>query len=231
MLSKWMFTLGLMLGLALGCSSAAELVTLVQADGEEVTGMLKEINAESATVETRKFAAREIAQIKFRVVPAPGAPTAPSVILRNQDVIAQTAIVSGSDTAITLKSAWNESIVLEYKVIDAIVFYATSKKMPDALEALLKSAPLKEDALLTLKGETISGFYEKLNDKTITFNAGGQSKAYPFDQIAAVRLAATEKFDMNKALNTTVILADGSRLTVKPLEAETRFLKVEALDA
>ena len=231
--TKSLLAAGLALLFALNSEApirAADPVTLIQADGEEVSGELKELSASGVTVDSRTFASREIAQLKFHAATAPAAAVAPSVILRNQDVVAQAAIVSGSDTAVTLKTSWFESIDLDYKVIDAIVFYAMTKKMPDALDALLKSPPPKEDALLTMKGETILGFYEKLSDKAITFNAGGQSKSYPFDQIAAVRLAATEKFEASKTLNATLALTDGTRLTVKPIAVDAGFVKVEALD-
>ncbi len=228
MLNKLMISAAVALALSLTCACGLD-ATLVQADGEEIFGELKEINAGGATVGAQKFAAKEIAQIKFSPQPAQLSQTAPAVILRNQDVLSQAVIVSGSDTKLTLKSG-QDPLELEYKAIDAIVFYAASKKMPDGLAATLKAAPPTEDALLTVKGETISGFYEKLNEKEISFNAGGQSKAYPFDQIAAIKFAATEKFEPNKALNAVLRLVDGSRITVKPIEVAGGSLKVEVAD-
>ncbi|MEI6234110.1 MAG: NPCBM/NEW2 domain-containing protein [Planctomycetota bacterium] len=228
---KYMLAASLLLALAMTSVSAAQLnVTVVQADGDEMTGSLKELNAEGATIEARKFASRDITQIKFTTAATPPVLTSPSVILRNQDVLSQSMIVNGGDTKLTLKTAWIETLDLDYKSIDAIVFYAASKKMPDMLAGWLKGAPPKEDALLLLKGETISGFYEKFTDKGLSFNAGGQSKTYALDQIAGLRIAATEKFEANKTLNATLRLIDGSTLTVKPLGLEGDSVKVEALD-
>lgn len=228
MLNKLMISAAIALTLSLPCARGLD-VMLIQADGEEIAGELKEINAEGATVGAKKFPAKEIAQIKFSPSPAQFTPTAPAVILRNQDVLSQAVIVSGSDTKLTLKSG-QEPLELEYKAIDAIVFYAASKTMPEGLAATLKAAPPTEDGLLLVKGETISGFYEKLSDKEISFNAGGQSKAYPFDQIAAIKFAATEKFEANKALNAVLRLVDGSRISVKPVEVSGVSLKVEVAD-
>ena len=219
------------LALLLASANAADsAVTVVQADGEEVSGALKDINAEGATVDSRKFPAREIAQIKFATPLGSYTSSMATVILRNQDFIKQAAIVSGGDTKMTVKTSWHEALELEYKSVDAIVFYASGKKMPDTLASILKAASPKEDILLTLRGETNAGFFEKIDDKTITFNAGGQSKAYPLDQVAAIRLAATEKFEANKTLNASLQTADGSVMTVKPLGLDGDGMKVEALD-
>ena len=230
MLTKIALT-GMALTLLIASAHAAQLsATVVQADGEEVAGVLKDINAESATVDSRKFPAREIAQIKFSTPPNEYKTSASSIILRNKDVIKDAAILSGGDTKMTVKTNWLQALDLEYKLVDAIVFYASGKKMPDTLASTLKSASPKEDILLTLRGETNAGFFEKIDDKSITFNAGGQSKAYPLDQVAAVRLAATEKFEANKASNASLQLLDGSVLTVKPMGIDDEGLKVEALD-
>jgi hypothetical protein len=118
---------------------------------------------------------------------------------------------------------------VDSKAVNAIIFYAAGKKMPEGLDAFVKPAAPKEDMLLTLKGETISGFFEKLSDKDITFNSGGQSRAYPFEQLAAARLAALETYEASKALNATIYVVDGSRLTVKLTGLDEGRLVLESL--
>ena len=215
--------------LACACSFAVE-VAVEQNDGEEVSGKLTAISADSVSV-GKTIAIKEIAQIKFPGALSTGVLSSPLVVLRNEDSIAQVTIVSATDTKLKLKTSWLDEFEVEFKAIDALVFYAgAAKKMPEGLDALLKTPPPKEDLLLTLKGESISGFYEKLSEKEVTFNAGGQPRPYPIEQVAALRLAVTEKYEPNKALNATLQLVDGSRLTIKPVEVEAAHLKVLALD-
>jgi len=212
---------------AASCSCAIE-VTVVQVDGDESKGALTDFTEAGATVAGKLIAGKDIAQIKF-----PGTikakNTSPLVLLRNGDALSEVSILGGGDTKLKLKSDVLGEFEIEYKLIDAVVFYWPLKTIPENLDATLKGPPPKEDVLLTVKGEVITGFYEKLSDKELTFNAGGQSRAYAFDQVAAVRLAVTEKYEENKALNLVVRLADRSRLTVKPAGMEKDVLKFEAV--
>lgn len=205
-------------------------VTVEQVDGEDVSGILTKITADSVTAGAT-VPLKEVGQIKFPGAASTGTLSSPLVVLRNQDSIAQVTIVSASDTKIRLKTSWLGEFEIEYKAIDALVFYnGTAKKMPEGLESILKAPPPGEDQLVTVKGETISGFYEKMTEKEITFNAGGQSRPYPFEQLAALRLAMAEKYEANKALTATLTLVDGSRLSIKPDGLEGENLKVQALD-
>ncbi len=232
MLKKGMI-FSLALALILGRAMALD-ATVIQVDGEELTGPLQDVGAASAKVGAREISAKEIAQVKFPGVAATAALSSPTVVLRNQDALNQVTLVAGGDTKLKIKSTWMDEFELEYKAIDALIFYGAAKKLPDGMDAYLKAPIPKEDQLLLMKGETISGFYEKLTEKDISFNAGGQSRAYPLDQVAAVRLAATEKYEPNKELIAVLRLTDGSRLTVLPAGVDSTgasgFLKVKALD-
>lgn len=221
---------GILFLLLCGLTSAwAVEVTVQQIDGEEISGALTDFSEAGLTVAGKQTATKDVAQIKF---PAnvKAKHTAAAVYLRNGDLLSELSILSGNDSKVKLKSDALGEFELDYKLLNAIVLYWPLKTIPESLDGMLKGPAPKEDLLLTIKGETISGFYEKLTDKELTFNAGGQSRNYPFDQVAAVRLAETEKFEQSKAPSVIVRLADRSRITANPAGMDGNFLKFAGLN-
>jgi hypothetical protein len=209
----------------IACSAASALdVTAQQIDGDEISGALTDFSEAGITVAGKQVAMKDIAQIKFPAT-VKAKHTATAVLLRNGDLLSELSILSGNDSKVKLKSDALGEFELDYKLINATVLYWPLKTIPESLDAMLKGPPPKEDLLLTVKGETITGFYEKLSDKELTFNAGGQSRNYPFDQVAAVRLAETDKFEASKDPSVIVRMADRSRITVKPSGMDGNFLK------
>lgn len=214
---------------ALNCHAASPEVKVTTAEGEEHAGTLDGFGADSVKVGGKEFAHKEIAGIKFPTAASAPGSLAPAVFLRNGDVYYQAAIVSADDNTLKMKSPAFGEIELDYKNLDRIVFYAPGKKMPDGLDAFVKGPPPKEDLLLTVKGDSVSGFFEKFSGKDISFNSNGQSRQFPFDQLAAVRLAALEKGETNAALNAIVIASNSSRVTAKLKGIEEGKVVLETL--
>ena len=207
---------------AVAAQAAMPEVKVLLAEGEIISGAIEAIEPQGLKVAGRTIALKDIAQLKFptaRVIPPHAAP---AIFLRNTDALYESSILSGTDSKLKLRSASFGDVELDYKLLDRIVFYGgANKKLPDGLDAFFKLPAPKEDLLLTLKGETVSGFFEKFSDKDIAFNSNGQSRAYTFEQLAAVRLAALEKMEATPTLNAHISAANGSHATgrLKALEA------------
>ncbi len=200
-----------------GAGRCMELdVRVVTIDGDERRQKLNDTDP-SQTLEKFVLAAREAAEISIAPVARSGEGTA--LYLRNGDVICNLKIVSGDDTKLALKSDVLGELNIENKFVDALSFAGKDRPAAETIESFLKAPKAKEDALLLNKGEPISGYLEKFSDREITFNAGGQSRAYSLEQIAALRLAPLEDFKPNAEAVTALLLRNGSRLTGKLLPA------------
>jgi hypothetical protein len=122
-------------------------------------------------------------------------------------------------------------VTLNNNFLDAIVFPLKEGPPADALEAFLKAPASKDkDLLLLPKGDKADGSMEKFTAKELNFNTGGQSRPYPFEQIAAFRLAALEELKPNNDVRATIALNDGSRLTGKLVSLKDGALQFVALD-
>lgn len=216
-----------------GLVSAAEKtgveVGLVTLEGEEQRQTLVGLSATDAQFERGGLPLKDIAALVFQ---APAAPVsgAAALHLRNGDVLSGVSVVAGDEAKLSFRSdTWGEAR-LEYKFLRALTFGCKEAPAAEALENFLKAAPPKEDQLLTVKGETISGYLEKLSDKDITFSAGGQSRAYAFEQLAAFRFAPLEELKPRAGLLGAIELRNGSRVTGQLLGLQDGKLRFEALN-
>lgn len=212
--------LAVMLFAAVAQAAMPEVKVLL-AEGETIAGAIEAIEPQGLKVAGRSLAFKDIALLKFPAMRATPPQGAPAIFLRNADALYEAVILAGTDSKLKLRSPAFGDLEIDYKLLDRIVFHGANKKMPDGLGAFLKQSAPKEDLLLTLKGETVSGFFEKFSDKDIAFNSNGQSRSYAFEQLAAVRLAALEKIESTPTLNALITAANGSHATgrLKALEA------------
>jgi len=218
----------LILALCAAASSAADnSVTAVSIEGEEEAAVLLDV-----TPTGFKFQGdtKDAAEVRFNVSAATAETSKPTLYLRNGDVLKAT-IVSGDDKELKLKSDALGDITLNNNFLDAIVFPLKEAPPNEILEAFLKAPPSKDkDLLLLPKGDKADGSMEKFTAKELNFNTGGQSRAYPFEQIAAFRLAALEELKVPGDLQATVSFADGSRLTAKLTGWKDAALQFVAID-
>ena len=215
-------------GLAAGETAGAE-VTLVTLEGEEQRHRLTGLSETELQLELGAVSLKDITAVAFAPRPAPGA-GATAVHLRNGDVLCNAVIAAGDESKLTLKAETLGELKLDYKHLQAIAFAGKERPPGDALEAFLKAPPPKEDQLLTAKGETISGYLEKFAGKELSFNSGGQSRAYLFEQLAAFRFAPLEEYKPRAELRGTIELRDGSRVTGRLLDLKDGKLRFEALN-
>ncbi len=229
----WVFPFSFLLFHAV---SAAELsVTVVTLEGEEQPAKLLNISPDSFIFESGSVASKDITEIYFTrgesLKPAP----APVIHLRNGDVL-RAAIVSGDDSKLKVNNEALGELVIENKFVDAIVFPETPAAArppsltPAAIENFLKSPPPQKDLLLLPKGDISLGFMEKFTDKELFFNAGGQSSVYPFERIAAFRLAPLEAYKAAADFRATILLRDVSKITGKLAQLKEDLLLFEGLD-
>lgn len=191
-------------------AAAAELpVTVVTIEGEEQARKLLAISETGFKFDSGDVAFGDVSEIRFAAVT--GSPDKMLLRLRNGDQLSA-HIVSGDDTKLKLACALGE-LSLDNKWLDAIVFAIKDGPTPEAIGDFLKAPPAREDQLLLPKGDTASGFLEKFTDKDLSFNAGGQSRVYPFEKVAALRLAPLEKVNLTTAVTALLVLRDESRIT------------------
>ena len=216
-----------------GGQAAAETaggeVTLVTLEGEEQRHSLTGLSETELQLELGAVPLKDITAIVFAPRPATP-PDTTALHLRNGDVLSNITILGGDESKLTLKAEALGELKLDYKFLQAVTFYGKERPAADALEAFLKAAPPKEDQLLTAKGETISGYLEKFSSKEISVNSGGQSRAYPFEQLAAFRFAPLEEYKARAELRGAIELRDGSRVTGRLLELKDGKLRFEALN-
>lgn len=211
--------------------SAAEPVsgqlTLVTLEGEEQHHTLTGLSETELQLELGAVPLKDISAIVF--APRLAAPPDTTALhLRNGDVLPNIALIAGDESKLTVKAELLGELKLEYKLLQAVTFAGKERPAADTLEAFLKAAPPKEDQLLTAKGEAISGYLERFTEKDISFNSGGQSRAYPFEQLAAFRFAPLEEYKPRAELRGTIELRDGTRITGRLLDLKDGKLGLEA---
>ena len=204
-------------------------VTVVTLEGEEQRQTLLGLSPTEIQCERGGVPLKDVSAIVF-APPGPPAAGATTLHLRNGDVLNNVTLVSGDESKLALKGETWGSLKIEYKFLHAISFAGKERPRADVIEAFLKAAPPKEDQILTAKGETISGYLERFTEKDMSFNAGGQSRAYAFDQLAAFRLAPLEEYKPRTELLGSIELRGGSRVTGKLLALHDGKLKIEALN-
>ncbi|MGD0089056.1 MAG: NPCBM/NEW2 domain-containing protein [Planctomycetota bacterium] len=209
--------------------SANGEVTLVTPEGDEQRHTLKGLSETELQLELGAVPLKDVAVIVFAPRPAPST-EGTAMHLRNGDVLCNAAPIAGDEAKLTFKGGALGEVKLDYKFLAAVTFAGKELPAADALEAFLKAPPPKEDQLLTAKGETVSGYLEKFTGKDLSFNSGGQSRAYPYEQLAAFRFAPLEEYKPRAELRGAIELRDGSRVTGKLLELTEGKLKFEALN-
>lgn len=219
---------GLLLVLACAAANAAEIpIGVVSVEGEEKRDALIDSDT-GLKFKASSTALKDVAEI---VLGEAGKPSEGSAIyLRNGDILRGLKILSGDDSKLSFKSEGCGELTLENKFVHALTFPTKERLDPDVIEGFLKAPKSKEDSLLLPKGDTTSGYLEKFTSKDLSFNAGGQSRAYAFEQIAGLRLAPLEEFKPRTDLVASISLRDGSRITGKILALKSGALSVEGIN-
>ena len=210
------------------CAHAASLsVTVVTVEGEEQNKILEDVSGSGFKFESGTVPFNDLSEVRFSAGTTEVGKTA--LYLRNGDVL-YANILGGDDSKLKLQSGALGEFSLENKWLNAIVVTLKDGPSAQSIDEFLKAPPPKEDQLLLAKGETASGFMEKFSEKELSFNAGGQSRPYPLEKIAVLRLAPLEKYKAAAELRATLILHDGSHISGKLLGLTDKALKAEALD-
>lgn len=213
--------------LALPCLSAAELdATLVSIEGDERPVKILELTLDGVRTADGDIAYKDIAELRFST-PAPETGKA-LIHLRNGDTL-RADVKGGDDAKLTVLSEAVGELQIPFKFFRAVSFPLKEGPPAEGVADFLAGPTPKEDLLLTQKGDTVRGVYEKVSGTELHFNAGGQSRGYAFDTIAAFRLAPLEDFKATKDFRGTVLLRDGSKLTGKLQNLKAGKLSFESL--
>ena len=197
------------------CSVSAVEVAVVPVDGDEVAGMLSALDPQTGVrVQERTFKLDEVAEIRFRGAPLAVPKDKVRVRLRNGDVL-YALILSGGDKGLKLQSAVLGELDLPNDLLQGLAF-PLKEPLPEETLAHFFSGPNPDqDQVLTPKGETLGGFLEKLTDKELSVEVGGQKRALPLEQVAAFRYAALKAVPAAEGVQAQVRLGDGSLLSGK----------------
>ncbi|HEY3324254.1 MAG TPA: NPCBM/NEW2 domain-containing protein [Planctomycetota bacterium] len=202
-------------------------VSVVTIEGEEKKATLADSDS-GLKIDAAGVALKDVASIVLG--PRDKQPDGTVLYLRNGDILGSITIVSGDDSKLTFKTENCGEMTLDNKLLHALTFPGKERPAAEALEAFLKGPKTKEDMLLLPKGDTVSGYIEKFSDKDLTFNAGGQSRPYTFEQVAAFRLAPLEEFKARTDPLASVELKDGSRITGKIVSLKEKTLSIEGIN-
>lgn len=206
---------------------AAEIeATLVSIEGDEKPVKILELTLDGLRTAGGDVPFKDISEIRLGT-PAPEAGKA-LIHLRNGDIL-RADVKGGDDAKLTVLSEAVGEQQVPFKFFRAVSFTVKDGPSPDAVNEFLAGPSPKEDLLLTQKGDTVRGVYEKISGTELHFNTGGQSRAYSFDTVAAFRLAPLEEFKATKDFRGTILLRDGSRLTGKLQNLKAGKLSFEAL--
>lgn len=200
------------LALSLGGQAQAVEVTVVQADGEELTGTLEGIDAAAGvSVRGKSVKQEDIAEMSFAEGSGVSAKDLPVLHLRNGDVLP--AEVQGSAEkadALKINSKTLGELLVRYDSIRGIEFPAKGAKA-EAVERFMAGGDPKEDQVLMADGSSATGAMESFSDKELKFN----DKSFAYEKMAAFRLAPLEAFKPLTGLVARVKLADGAQLSGK----------------
>lgn len=196
-----------------GFGAGAIEVTLVQSDGDEVSGELKSIDPKAGiVVADRLIKLEEIAEIRFDGAARNAASAKPRIHLRNGDVLLA-EILSGGDKGLKLNQAWLGELEIKNNSLLGIVFPSKEPLLAAAIAGFLSGPALNEDLILTLKGETNKGYLEKFTAKELVFMENEQKRTLAFEQLAAFRFAALQEFKPPAGVLALLRLSDGSLLS------------------
>jgi hypothetical protein len=197
------------LGLS-ACSAYGLDVTVAGADGDEVSGPLQSVKADAGLeVGGKTVKLEDIAELRVKGAGLAASAAKAKILLRNGDAI-QADIVQGNDTALKANQPLLGELNLKNNALKGIVFANKDAPAESVVTAFFAGADADEDKMLTPKGETVNGFMGGFNDKEMVFEAGGQKRTLPYDQVAAFRYAALEKFKPAEGIWAAVRMTDGS---------------------
>jgi hypothetical protein len=217
-------------GLMLLCAAcqlmrAAE-VTVVTLEGDEQKGALQDVSAAGFKVDGKIINMSDVAEVRFS---APQPASGITLHLRNGDEL-KVVVVSGDDSKLKVRNAALGELEISSQFWHALVFTPKDGPGPGVIEEFLKAAPSQEDLILQPKGDTLSGIFEKFSDKEISFNAGGATKPYAYDSLAAFRMAPVKEYTAPTDFRATLVLRDGSKITGKLAALKNGKLSFEAID-
>jgi len=206
---------------------AAEIdATLVSIEGEEKPSKILELTLDGVRTANGDIVYKDISEIRLGAVAAEAGKAL--IHLRNGDAL-RADVKGGDDAKLTVLSEAFGEQQIPFKFFRAASFPVKDGPSPDAIADFLAGPAPKEDLLLTQKGDIVKGVYEKISGTELHFNSGGQSRAYPFDSIAAFRLAPLEEYKVTKDFRGTILLRDGSKLTGKLQNLKAGKLSFESL--
>ncbi|MCW8132091.1 MAG: NPCBM/NEW2 domain-containing protein [Planctomycetota bacterium] len=213
----------------LACALRAADVTVSEADGDETTGPLKSVKADgSLEVGAKTVKIEDIAEVRVKGVSV--TPSAKArVLLRDGDSI-YADVLQGTDKTLKVKQDLLGELVIKNNSLKGLVFPVKDAPADSVIAGFFAGADLQEDQMLTPKGESVNGFMENFDDKKLTFDAGGQKREVPYEQLAAFRFAALEKFTPAEGVRTVLRLSDGSRVSGKLSALEDGALKLASAD-
>jgi hypothetical protein len=199
--------------LSFACAAWASDVTLVTVEGEEISGPLESLGAESIRVKGRDVPSGDLAEIRFRNA-RQAAKDLASLRFRNGDLLYGT-VVSGGDKSLRFNSTLLGELDVKNDLLAGVAFPV---KEPPAAEVLTQFFAVQSgdnDQVLAPNGEMVNCFLNEMTNKEITYDVEGQKRSRPFDQMAAFRYAALKPFERMKGLLARVQLSDGSVLSGK----------------
>jgi len=187
-------------------------VTVVQVDGDEVSGALGKAEAGAITVAGKDIKLADIAEVRAQGAAKPALPAKPRITLRNGDML-YADIVEGGEKGLKIKQEVLGDLDIKSNSLRGIVFPTRSAAAEAVLDAFLAKEGLNEDLLLSPKGESVGGFMEQFTDKELVMEVGGQKRTLPYEQVAAFRFATTEKAAAPQGVQAVLRLSDGSVLS------------------
>ncbi len=190
---------------------AAE-VTIMMVEGDDITGPLEAVSAESVAAGGKKAVMADIAGIAFSGAINTGATGKHKIILRNGDVL-NALLGSGNDTALLINSSVLGELKLKNDILRGVIFPIKAPPSKGVVASFFSGKDPDQDRILTPKGNTVKGFMEKFSDTELVFDTEGQKQKYAYDKLAAFRYAALEAFKPAQGVIAKVRLSDGSILS------------------
>lgn len=196
--------------LFVGVLWAAE-VTVVTVEGEEVSGPLEALGAESIRVKGRDVPSGDLAEIRFRHA-RQAAKDLANLRFRNGDVLYGT-VVSGGDKSLRFNATLLGEIEVKNDVLAGLAFPVKEAPAAETLNQFFAAQTGENDQILVPNGEATNCFLNEMTAKDIQYEVEGQKRTRPYDQVAAFRYAALKPFEQVKGLLARVYLSDGSVLS------------------
>lgn len=201
--------------LVLACSIQSAEVAVTEAEGATRSGTLDAVKPDgSLEIGGKAVKLEDLAELRVKGAALTPAAGKAKIILRNGDGL-YADIIAGNDKALKVSQSLLGELTIKNNALKGIVFPVKEGVSDTALAGFFGGADLQEDQMLSLKGEAVSGFMENFSDKELVFDAGGQKRSLAYDQVAAFRFAALDKFQPQAGVQALLRLTDGSVLSGK----------------